>query len=88
LSKLWKLHIGLDNYFLFTSKTNMTAQLSRKKNTPVPGLSYNARKALTVHIGEKAGTEIADLLQRLAAEIDELRRTKVSITRIVPGEPR
>jgi hypothetical protein len=52
-------------------------------------LTYSARKALTVHIGEKAGTEIADLIQQMAAEIEELRRTKVSITRIVPGgEPR
>ena len=48
------------------------------------GLSYNARKALTVHIGETAGTEIANLIQRMTVEIDELRRTKVNVTRIVP----
>ena len=41
-----------------------------------------------VHIGEKPGAEIADLIQEMALEIEELRRTKVSITRIVPGEPR
>lgn len=53
------------------------------------GLTYSTRKALSVHIGEQAGTEIAELIQRMASEIEELRRTKVSITRIVPGgEPR
>ena len=49
------------------------------------GLSYNSRKALMVHIGESAGSEIADLIDRMAAEIEELRRTKVNVTRIVPG---
>ncbi len=49
------------------------------------GLTYNARKALMVNIGESAGSEIANLLSQMAAEIEELRRTKVSVTRIVPG---
>ncbi len=49
------------------------------------GLSYNSRKALVVHIGESAGTEIANLIAQMAAEIEELRRTKVSVTKIVPG---
>ena len=49
------------------------------------GLTYNARKALMVNIGESAGTEIANLLSQMAAEIEELRRTKVSVTKIVPG---
>lgn len=66
----------------------MITQSPRKKLASVSGLSYNARKALTVHIGEKAGAEIADLLHQMALEIEDLRRTKVSITRIVPGEPR
>ncbi len=66
----------------------MVVQANRKKPAPISGLSYNARKALMVHIGEKPGAEIADLIQQMAQEIDELRRTKVSITRIVPGEPR
>ena len=48
-------------------------------------LSYNARKALMVHVGEAAGTEIANLLQQMAEEIEELRRTKVNVTKIVPG---
>ena len=66
----------------------MTPRATLKKPVPLTGLSYNARKALTVHIGEKPGAEIADLLQRMTLEIEELRRTKVSVTRIVPGEPR
>ena len=49
------------------------------------GLSYNSRKALMVHIGESAGTEVANLISEMAAEIEELRRTKVSVTKIVPG---
>jgi hypothetical protein len=50
------------------------------------GLSYNSRKALIVNIGENAGSEVADLLSQLMDEVEELRRTKVSITRIVPGQ--
>ena len=49
------------------------------------GLSYNSRKALMVNIGENAGSEVADLLAQLLDEVEELRRNKVSITRIVPG---
>ena len=52
------------------------------KNT---GLSYNSRKALMVNIGESAGTEIANLISQMAAEIEELRRTKVNVTKIVPS---
>ena len=48
------------------------------------GLTYNAKKALMVNIGENAGTEIANLLAQMAAEIEELRRSKVSVTKIVP----
>ncbi len=48
------------------------------------GLSYQARKALNVHIGEAAGTEIANLLQRMAAQIEELKRSKVNVTPVVP----
>ncbi|MEO1618126.1 MAG: hypothetical protein AAFV88_19890 [Planctomycetota bacterium] len=51
------------------------------------GLTFNSRKALMNNIGEAAGTEIANLISDMAAEIDELRRTKVSVTRIVPAEP-
>ncbi len=52
------------------------------KNT---GLSYNSRKALMVNIGEAAGTELANLISQMAAEIEELRRTKVNVTKIVPS---
>lgn len=49
------------------------------------GLSYNARKALNVHVGEAAGTEIANLIQKMAAQIEELKRCKVNVTPVVPG---
>ena len=49
------------------------------------GLSYQTRKALSVHIGEAAGTEIANLLQRLAIQIEELKRSKVNVTHVVPS---
>jgi len=48
-------------------------------------LSENSRKALMINIGEPAGREVADLIAQMAAEIEELRRSKVSVTRIVPG---
>jgi hypothetical protein len=48
------------------------------------GLTFNSRKALMNNIGEAAGTEIANLIAEMAAEIEELRRSKVSVTRIVP----
>ena len=48
------------------------------------GLTFNSRKALMNNIGEAAGTEIANLIAEMAAEIEELRRNKVSVTRIVP----
>ena len=50
------------------------------------GLTYNSRKALINNVGEAAGTEIANLISQMAAEIEELRRTKVSVTQIVPGQ--
>ncbi len=49
------------------------------------GLTYNARKALSVHLGEAAGTEVANLLQKMAAQIEELKRTKVNVTHVVPN---
>lgn len=49
------------------------------------GLTFNSRKALMNNIGEAAGTEIANLIAEMAAEIDELRRNKVNVTRIVPA---
>jgi hypothetical protein len=49
-------------------------------------LSYSARKALTVHLGESAGNEIATLLQKMATQIEELKRSKVSVTQVVPNQ--
>ena len=51
-------------------------------------LTYSARKALTVHLGETAGNEIASLLQRMAAQIEELKRSKVSVTQVIPNASR
>ena len=48
-------------------------------------LSYSARKALTVHLGESAGNEIASLIQRMATQIEELKRSKVSVTQVIPN---
>ncbi|XZE44037.1 hypothetical protein SH467x_003623 [Pirellulaceae bacterium SH467] len=50
------------------------------------GLSYSARKALTVHLGEAAGNEIATLIQRMAAQIEELKKSKVSVTQVIPNQ--
>jgi hypothetical protein len=52
------------------------------------GLSYSARKALSVHLGESAGNEIASLIQRMAAQIEELKRSKVSVTQVIPTASR
>ena len=49
------------------------------------GLTFNSRKALMNNIGEAAGTEIANLISEMAAEIEDLRRSKVDVTRIVPA---
>lgn len=47
-------------------------------------LSSNTRKALSVQIGEDAGKEIADLLSELARRLEDVERTKVSVTTIAP----
>ena len=49
------------------------------------GLSYSTRNALAVQVGEEAGNEIANLLQRMSAQIEELKRSKVNVTPVVPG---
>jgi len=49
-------------------------------------LSYSTRKALTVHLGEKAGNEVSSLLARMASQIEELKRSKVSVTQVIPNE--
>jgi hypothetical protein len=46
-------------------------------------ISINCKKALTVQLGDHAGREIAELIQRLANKVDELEKSKVDVTPIV-----
>lgn len=55
---------------------------------PAPALSFNTRKTLTVQLGDAAGQEVANLLQKLAARVEELERTKVNVTPIAPESGR
>ncbi|MDA1055632.1 MAG: hypothetical protein O3C40_34995, partial [Planctomycetota bacterium] len=50
-------------------------------------LSFRSRKALTVHVGEAAATEIIEFLVRLAERVEQLDRGKVDIMEIVPTAP-
>lgn len=72
----------LDLSIPFTLTKNFRRMSSTNNNL---GLSYNAKKALSVHIGESAANEIATLLQRMAVQIEELKRNKVSVTPVIPG---
>ncbi|MFO0011420.1 MAG: hypothetical protein ACK553_01635 [Planctomycetota bacterium] len=54
---------------------------AKKENV---GLTASTRKALCVHLGENAGNEIAQLILSMAAQIDELKRTKVNVTQVIP----
>jgi hypothetical protein len=47
-------------------------------------LSFETSKALAVHLGQDAGAEISTILRRMAAQIDDLKRTKVEVTSVVP----
>jgi hypothetical protein len=49
-------------------------------------LSYNTRKSLCVQVGQEAGTELADLIIRMASRIEELERNKVNVTQIAPND--
>ena len=49
-------------------------------------LSMNCKKAMTVHLGDAAGREVADLLQRMAERIERLERSKVDVMPIVSGD--
>jgi hypothetical protein len=53
-----------------------------------PALSFNTRKALSVQLGDTAGQEISNLLQKLAARVEELERSKVSVTPVAPESSR
>lgn len=48
-------------------------------------LSTSSRKALCVQVGESAGSEIANFLQLLAQRVEQLERSKVNVTPIVPS---
>jgi hypothetical protein len=48
------------------------------------GLTPSCRKALCVHLGENAGNEIAQILKSLSIQIEELKRTKVNVTHVIP----
>ncbi|QDU95631.1 hypothetical protein Pla8534_34470 [Lignipirellula cremea] len=43
------------------------------------GLSFNARKAMTVHLGEAAGSELSLFLLRLAARVEDLENENQSL---------
>jgi hypothetical protein len=43
------------------------------------------RKSLSVQVGEEIGNQIADLLQEMLLEIEELKRSKVTVTRFLPN---
>ena len=47
-------------------------------------LSFGSRKALSVHLGEAAGSELGRLIQQLLDRVEQLERTKVDVTPIIP----
>ena len=47
-------------------------------------LDFTTRKALEVQLGESPGRDIAEVLLRLAARVEQLERMKVDKTMIVP----
>ena len=47
-------------------------------------LSFNTRKSLCNHLGDKAGNELVDFLQYLKTRVDSLEHNKVDIMKIVP----
>lgn len=52
-------------------------------------LSYRSRKALSVHVGEAAATEIVGFLEELVERVEKLERGKVDVMHIVPiAQPR
>ncbi len=51
-------------------------------------LSRGTRKALSVHLGDSAGSEVGELLQRLLDRVEQLERAKVDVTPSVPPESR
>ncbi|HJN13321.1 MAG TPA: hypothetical protein QF564_31895 [Pirellulaceae bacterium] len=50
-------------------------------------LSSGSRKALSVHLGDSAGSEMGKLIQQLLDRVEQLERTKIDVTPIVPLAP-
>ncbi len=48
-------------------------------------IAVNTRKCLCNHIGDMAGNELADLILHLASRVEELERSKVDVTPIIPA---
>ena len=51
-------------------------------------LSFNTRKSLCVHLNERAGEELAEVIEFLLDRIEQLERSKVDITPIAPSSSR
>jgi len=51
-------------------------------------LSRGTRKALCVHLGNSAGSEVGELLQQLLDRVEQLECTKVDVTPSVSPESR
>ncbi len=47
-------------------------------------VSFGSRKALRVHLGEAAGTELGEIIQQLLDRVEQLEKTKVDVTPIIP----
>ena len=54
---------------------------------PKSALSFNTRKALSVHLGDEAARKIADTIQRMADRVEQLEQTKVGVMPIVRALP-
>jgi hypothetical protein len=52
---------------------------------PQSKICSSTQKALKIQLGEDAGTEISTLLRRMATQIDDLKRSKVSVINVVPS---
>jgi hypothetical protein len=52
---------------------------------PRPLISFSTRKALEVHLGEEAGREVANVLQKMAEAVANLEKKKVDVTPIAPA---
>ena len=50
-------------------------------------LTFRSRKALSVHVGEAAATDIISFLEELADRVEKLERGKVDVMHIVPTTP-